>query len=203
MSEAKIRLFVALELPSAVRAALRALASRLRPAAGGGVRWTDPDGIHLTLKFIGEIETARLDAVRAALAGVHAAQPVEVLFRGVGWFPNARHPRVFWAGVEEDARRGALAALAAEVERALEPAGIAPESREFRPHLTLGRIKPEAHVEGLRREAERLGTPEFGRADYAEFDLMQSTLRPQGALYTRLERFAFASPSAGSSGAAA
>ena len=189
MSESKLRLFVALELPAEVRAALGAIAARLRAAGGHGVRWTDPNGIHLTLKFIGEIEAERLGAIRGALAGVHSAHAMEATFRGTGWFPNARHPRVLWAGVEAGPE---LAALAAEVECVLEPAGIAREGREFRPHLTLARIKPEARVEGLRHEAERLGVPKFGRASYTEFDLMQSTLRPQGAVYTRVERFAFA-----------
>jgi len=195
-----MRLFVALELPAEVRAGLGALGARLRAAAGSGVRWTDPSGIHLTLKFIGEMESSRVEAIRGALAGVHAAQPIDTAFRGVGWFPNARYPRVFWAGVEADA---GLGSLAAEIGSALEPLGIAREEREFRPHLTLARIKTEARLDGLRREVEGLGTPEFGRARYAEFDLMQSTLRPQGAVYTRLERFAFAAAPASSRAAQA
>ena len=184
-----MRLFVALELPSAVRAALGELSARLRPQASRGVRWTDPAGIHLTLKFIGEIEAAAVEAIRGALARVRADNPVEVTFRGLGWFPNARHPRVLWAGIEAGSR---LAELAAEVERALEPIGIAREARNFEPHLTLARIKSEEGLDGLRREAERLGAPEFGRATYSEFDLMESRLRPQGAVYTRVERFPFA-----------
>ena len=189
MSEAWIRLFVALELPASVRAGLSEVAARLRPASGSGVRWTDPNGMHLTLKFIGNVAGTRLEPIRGALAGIHAAQPIETVFRGIGWFPNARHPRVLWAGVEADA---GLAALAADIERVFEPLGIPRESREFRPHLTLARIKDEARLEGLRREAERLGVPEFGRASYAEFDLMQSKLHPKGAVYTRLGRFSFA-----------
>jgi len=184
-----MRLFVALELPAGVRAALGEIEARLRPAARSNVRWTDPNGIHLTLKFIGDVPAGQLEAIRRALGGVRAEKPVEAVFRGVGWFPNARRPRVFWAGVEADA---GLAALAAEIERVLEPLGIARESREFHPHLTLARIKSDEGLEALRREAERLGTPELGRATYAEFDLMQSTLHPKGAVYTRMERFPFA-----------
>src|SRR5208283_739166 len=114
---------------------------------------------------------------------------VEVTFRGLGWFPNARHPRVLWAGVEAGSE---VAELAAEIERVLEPLGIAREARNFQPHLTLARIKSEEGLDELRREAERLGTPEFGRATYSEFDLIESRLRPQGAAYTRVERFPFA-----------
>jgi 2'-5' RNA ligase len=184
-----MRLFIALEIPATVRAALGEIQGKLRPQAGRGVRWTDPHGIHLTLKFVGEVEAARAEAIRGALAGVHAAQAVETVFRGLGWFPNARHPRVIWAGVESGP---GMAALAGEIERALEPLGIARESREFRPHLTLARIKEAKGLEALRHEVERLGVPEFGRATYTDFDLMQSRLRPQGAEYTRVERFPFA-----------
>ncbi len=189
MTGERIRLFVALELPASVRAALGDIAARLRPSAGPNVRWTDPKGIHLTLKFIGELPAAQLERVRGALASVRGAQPIEAAFRGLGWFPNARRPRVFWAGVEAGAQ---LPALAASVESALEPLGIPREPREFHPHLTLARIKSDGGLEGLKREAERLGAPEFGRAAYTEFDLMQSTLNPKGAIYTRIERFPFA-----------
>jgi 2'-5' RNA ligase len=186
-----MRLFVAHELPSTVRVALGEVSARLRPRAGRGVRWTDPAGIHLTLKFIGEVEAASVEAIRAALAGIRAENSVAVAFRGLGWFPNARHPRVLWAGVEAG---NGLAELAAEIERVLEPLGIARESRKFEPHLTLARIKSEEGLDELRREAERLGAPEFGHATYSEFDLMESRLRPQGAVYTRVERFPFTTP---------
>jgi 2'-5' RNA ligase len=183
-----MRLFVAQELPSSVRVALGEVSARLRPRAGRGVRWTDPAGIHLTLKFIGEVETAAVEAIRGALVGIRAEKPVEVIFRGLGWFPDARHPRVLWAGVEAE---GGLAELAAEIERVLEPLGIARESRKFQPHLTLARIKSEEGLDDLRREVERLGAPDFGRARYCDFDLMESRLRPQGAVYTRVERYPF------------
>lgn len=195
-----MRLFVALELPPQVRAALGEIGNRLRPAAAPGVRWTNPGGIHLTLKFIGEVPADKMDRIRAALAAVHAPRAVSAVFRGLGWFPQARHPRVLWAGVEAG---GELAELAASIERALEPLGVARESREFRPHLTLARIKEEGGLDGLRQEVERLGTPELGNACYREFDLMESTLRPQGAVYTQLARFHFVPAANGVPGAAA
>ena len=189
MSESEIRLFVALEIPASTRTALGELEARLRNTAGANVRWVDPKGMHLTLKFIGEVPAMQLGAIRTALSSVHTANSIETAFRGVGWFPNARRPRVLWAGLEAGLE---LAALAGAIERALEPVGIARETREFQPHLTLARIKSDGGLDALRREVERLGTPELGRASYAEFDLMQSTLDPKGAIYTRIERFAFA-----------
>jgi RNA 2',3'-cyclic 3'-phosphodiesterase len=194
-----MRLFVALEIPAAIRAALADVASRLRAHAGRGVRWTDPAGIHLTLKFIGEVEASRLEPIQSALAGVHSPGTVEAAFRGLGWFPNPRRPRVLWAGVQ--ASEG-MPALVREIEGALEPLGIAREAREFQPHLTLARIKPEENVADLQKHAEPLGAADFGRASYTAFDLMESKLRPQGAQYTRLARFTFAT-AAGTSGAAA
>jgi 2'-5' RNA ligase len=183
-----MRLFVAHELPSSVRSALGDVSARLRSRAGRGVRWTDPAGIHLTLKFIGEVEAAAVAAIRRALAAIRAENPLEVGFRGLGWFPDARHPRVLWAGVEAGSE---LAELAAEIERVLEPLGIARETRKFQPHLTLARIKSQEKLDDLRGEVERLGAPEFGRAAYTEFDLMESSLRPQGAVHTRVERYSF------------
>jgi len=190
-----MRLFVALELPAAVRAGLGEIAQRLRPVATPAVRWTNPAGIHLTLKFIGEVAAGQRSGIEAALAGVRGAQSIPVIFRGLGWFPDARRARVLWAGAGAGKE---LAELAASIEQALEPLGIPREEREFLPHLTLARIKEARGLECLRQEVERLGTAEFGRAVYQEFDLMESTLRPQGAVYTRLERFAFASAPAAS-----
>jgi len=183
-----MRLFVAHEIPPSVRVALGEVSAHLRPLSGRGVRWTDPAGIHLTLKFIGETEPSAVEAIRGALAGIRADRPVEVAFRALGWFPTARHPRVLWAGVEAGS---GLAELAGEIERVLEPLGFARESRKFQPHLTLARFKSEQGLDALRREVERLGVPELGRATYCEFDLMESRLRQQGAVYTRVERFPF------------
>ena len=193
MSGATIRLFVALELPPQTREALAEIATRLRAASPPAVRWVHPAGIHLTLKFIGEVDRAMVEGIRAALAAVRSAHPVETCFRGLGWFPNPRHPRVLWAGVEAGSE---LAELAGAIEHALEPLGIARENREFSPHLTLARIKEPKGLERLRQEVETAGLPDFGRAEYAEFDLMESVLRPQGAVYTRVEKFAFASVAA-------
>jgi 2'-5' RNA ligase len=193
VNEPQLRLFVALEIPASVREAFRELSARLRGLCRGA-RWTDADGIHLTLKFIGEIEAGRRAGIEAALARVRQPSPFAVVFRGAGYFPNHRHPRVLWAGVEAGPELGGLAS---GVERELEPLGFLRESRPFHPHLTLARFKTEEGLPRLREEVEKLGAPEFGRAEYHQLDLMRSTLRPQGALYSRLARFDFAAPAAG------
>src|SRR5580658_5066374 len=101
--------------------------ARLRDVARGA-RWVRPEGVHVTLKFIGETPPEQVSAIEGALRGARAAAPVEAKFRGAGFFPNERHPRVFWAGVEASPN---LAELAGDVDRRLSALGIAAESREF------------------------------------------------------------------------
>lgn len=185
-----MRLFVALELTDEVHTALRELVARLEPA-GADLRWVRREGMHLTLKFIGEVPEAKLPLIQEALARVRSAAPVEMKFRGLGYFPHERRPRVFWVGVEASAN---LPELAAEVEAALEPLGIARENRPYAPHLTLGRFKTLSRLARLQEEIARLPSTEFGRVETAEFALFQSRLSPRGAEYTRLQTFPFARP---------
>jgi len=194
-----MRLFVALEIPAIVRAALAELSARLRAQTGRSVRWVEPGNIHLTLKFIGDTDAARLHDIQAALSSIRRPQPVLVVFRGLG---DVRHPlpRVFAVGAEPSAD---LRGLAAEVDRVLVPAGAPAESRDFFPHLTLARLKSSENAALLRAESRKISAVEFGRGACSEFDLMESRLRPSGAEYTRVARFPFCPPAAGTSGAAA
>src|SRR3972149_4129300 len=182
-----MRLFVALELTEAVRGALLELAARLGPA-GADLRGVRPEGMHLTLKFIGEMPEAKLPLVREALGQVRSPRPVALEFHGLGYFPPGRRPRVFGVGVEASDN---LPALAAEVEAALEPFGIPRENRPFAPHLTLGRFKSADRLERLQQEIARLPATHFGRVETSEFVLFQSRLSPHGAEYPRLESFPF------------
>jgi 2'-5' RNA ligase len=184
-----VRLFVALDLPDAVRQSLRELIARLKPECRSA-KWVRPEGMHITLKFIGEVGAEKLDTIRAALATVHAEQPVEMQFHGLAFFPNERRPRVLWCGVKAS---GNLAELAAGVERALVPLGIPAESREFVPHLTLARFRSDGgsrnDLEKLVRAADELKSYDFGNACETEFHLIESLLKPSGAEYKRQRTF--------------
>ncbi len=182
-----MRLFVALELTDAVRDAIRDLNGRLQRARAD-VRWVRADGMHLTLKFIGEVPEEKLDPIKQALSAARSAKPVEMNFRGLGYFPNERRPRVIWVGIEASEN---LAELAVQVEAALEPLGIERENRAFVPHLTLGRFKSTKRLDPLQKEIAALPSTELGRIVASEFFLFQSKLSPKGAEYTKLERFAF------------
>jgi 2'-5' RNA ligase len=184
-----VRLFVALDIPEDVRAALRAFVAPLRQVAPAA-RWTRTEGQHVTLKFLGNVGEEKLEAIRSVLSPLRSPEPVRTIFRGANFFPNARRPRVFWAGVESSEN---LAMLAADVEGAMVAAGFAPEQRPFRPHLTLARF-PEAKSSAPLLQAlenRKDGEPDFGAASASEFFLYQSHLKPTGAEYTRLEVFPF------------
>ena len=185
-----MRIFVALDIPEEVRAALGALVARLRPVSRA-VRWTRIEGVHLTLKFIGEVQQEKVEAIEASLAKIRFPHPIEIKFRGVGFFPNERRPSVFWAGVKVGEE---LSALASAVETSLQPLGIAREQRAFSPHLTLARFKSidGSGLNHLREAITAVGTLEFGAGIAKDFHLYQSILKPGGAEYTRLATFLFA-----------
>jgi len=182
-----VRLFVALDLREEVRQAIRDLIARLKPLARGA-RWVRPEGMHVTLKFIGYVAEDRLEPIRSALAHVRSPQPVDLHFRGAGFFPNEKRPRVIWCGVEGSSN---LAPLAKDIERALEPLGIAPESRDFVPHLTLARFNAPEKAPDLVRAVTDAQEQEFGAARETEFHLFESILRPSGAEYRRLASYPF------------
>ena len=132
-----MRAFIAIDLPEPLHAALAEAQQRFRGACHDA-RWTRPEGIHLTLKFLGEISDAQTKQVVEALAPIESFEPFSVEVKGFGFFPQAHRPRVFWAGV---AAPPALAELAAQVESHMEKIGFAREDRAFSPHLTLARFQ--------------------------------------------------------------
>lgn len=187
-----MRLFVALEIPSAVRDNLAALIKSLR-AVSPQTRWVRPENLHVTLKFIGEVPETKLGSIRGTLAGVRSEQPVALDFRGLGFFPNEKHPRVFWAGIEASPN---LKTLAADVEGATEKLGIRREQRPFSPHLTLARFELPRLPEALRAAIPENAGREFGSLRTSQFHLIESKLKPSGAEYTTVESFLFAAAEA-------
>jgi 2'-5' RNA ligase len=182
-----VRIFVALDIPEAVRAAIRDLAEKLRPLCRNA-RWVRIENAHVTLKFIGEVPPEKVAAVKAVLAPIRLRDPLEMEFRDVGFFPDAKRPRVFWAGIAAGAELGELAAA---VETALEPLGIAREQRAFSPHLTIARFESPYRLDRLRAAIAAAGPLEFGSTVAKEFHLYQSVLKRGGAEYTRLATYRF------------
>jgi len=187
-----LRLFVALESPSAVRENFAALINELRGAEPGSAeskaRWVRPENLHVTLKFIGNVDDGKVDAIRGALGEIHAGSAVSLTLGGLGFFPSEKRPRVFWAGMEASPN---LAALAREIDARLEKLGIPRETREFAPHLTLARFDPPGVSEKLRGAVQERATREFGALSTGEFHLFESKTLPAGTEYTRLASFRF------------
>jgi 2'-5' RNA ligase len=183
-----VRCFIAVDLSDEVRSALDAAQGRLRARAPrADVRWVDAAGMHLTLQFLGEVSDARLPGVRTALtAAATTASPMALTCRGLGAFPGLARPRVVWAGMRGAV--GDLSGLAAACQRACEPLGFAPETRPFRGHVTLARVRSPRGFGPLARIIEAAADDDFGAWTVAEVVLYCSHLRRTGSVYEALDR---------------
>ena len=189
IEERVMRLFVALELNPKVIVNLTELVRRLGPYAP--LRWVHPQNMHVTLKYVGDWQVNRLDEIIHSLSEVRlpASEPVlNVSLAGLGFFPNARSPRVFWADAENTT---ALRQLHSRVDAALQPLGIAPEVRPYHPHLTLARIAEEISLDNLYRAIEDLPTREYGLINPDQFVLFESSVTPAGPIYRKVAEFTF------------
>ncbi|HEY32252.1 MAG TPA: RNA 2',3'-cyclic phosphodiesterase [Dehalococcoidia bacterium] len=184
----QVRSFVAIELPEGLKDELVELSERLKSGSHSGVRWVDPRGIHLTLKFLGDVTVDRLDDINAALTGAtRGISSFRLEVRGVGVFPNLRRVRVAWVGVSGETDK--LQQLQRRVESSLAELGFAAESRRFTPHLTLARVRDQVSSEERQRFGQLIESTDFKARHKIEVDrvyLMRSQLTRQGAIYSRL-----------------
>jgi 2'-5' RNA ligase len=185
----KIRTFIAIDLPDPVRQAISKTQEKLR-RTGLGIRWVRPQGIHLTLKFLGDIEKSDVEKVHGAMKeAVQSTSPFSLRGEGLGVFPDFKRPRVLWIGVAGDLET--LRALQRDLDFQLKGLGFPREKRAFKGHLTLGRAKGRLDGNQLRRALQRyedFSTDPF-TAECLTF--FQSDLRPTGAVYTKLAEVGF------------
>ena len=191
-----MRVFVALDIDDAIRQRLQLFLDGVRGFAPDA-RWVRPESMHVTLKFIGEKAAEAVADIRQRLSGIRAGV-VEVSFRGYGFFPTARAPRVFWVAIEAGPQ---LAALAKSVDEAVATLGVPKEEHAFSPHLTLARRggsgapswrKGDATNHSFQRLQEKLAAmpaPEFGTMTAREFFLYESQLGRGGSRYTKIAGF--------------
>ena len=192
-----MRLFIALDIDENLRERMAGFMDGLRGFAPEA-RWVRTESLHITLKFIGEKPPEFVTSLKEALAGLRAPT-FNLVFRGFGFFPTPRSPRVFWVGIEAPPE---LQRLAAAVDQATSRLGVPPEEHAFSPHLTLARNsgasgsprkqKGDAPNKAFGRLQEKLAAmpiPEFGTMTAREFFLYQSQLSRSGSRYTKLERF--------------
>ena len=191
------RVFIALDLPPSTKDSLRLTVQELQSDLQTGIRWVDPGGIHLTLKFLGEVEEGVVERVINSMgeaSGRFPAPSIGLSLAGLGVFPNTWEPRVLWAGVTGEME--ALLRLQMLVDEAMVGVGFPPERRPFRPHLTLGRVRDQVSQEDRRRigsivRSATLATVEKWEA--REVHLIRSNLTPQGAIYDSIGQKALGS----------
>jgi RNA 2',3'-cyclic 3'-phosphodiesterase len=189
MAEEILRTFIAIELDKSLQLALQRIQNKLRQQMPpDSVRWVGLEGIHLTLKFLGDTPDGRLAEIEAALkTALTGFSPFEFSVEGRGCFPNFRRPRVIWVAVRDKGQ--VLSRLNASIERQVAPLGWPTEDRAFSPHLTLGRVgrgtnsRDEAAVG---QAVETSIVEQIGRQQVTAVSLIKSDLRPTGASYTKL-----------------
>jgi len=177
-----IRAFIAVNLAPPVGEEIAKIQSTLRQAQGD-IRWTRTEGMHLTLKFLGDIAREQVEPILSALRNtLHNQPPLHVVARGLGAFPHLKRPKVLWAGLSGEG----LVGLQEKVESALIPLDFPPEERSFSPHLTLGRVRSLRGWEQVLAVVRKHEQVQFGESVIDHVTLYQSTLRPDGAVYSPL-----------------
>ena len=177
-----IRSFLAIELPKPILKEIEEVQGDLK-SANADVRWVNPEKIHLTLKFFGNIEESRIDPIFKSIEEViWITLPFSLEVRGIGAFPNLRNPRVIWIGLIDG--KEVLDSFQRQINTKLEKIGFQPEDRPFHPHLTLGRMKSSRGKEELVGKMEKHKEEEFGVFQVERLVLFKSDLRPTGPIYT-------------------
>ncbi len=189
MNNERVRAFLAIDLPSAVKEEIGKIQERLKVPVNG-IRWVKPEGIHLTLKFFGDISQEEIAAispvVEKAAAGI---RPLSLSVGNLGVFPGVSRPRVLWIGMNGDL--AVLSALQQEIETGLASRGFKKEERTFTPHLTLGRIRSPREVSGLDKALAKREDYQAGRFTAEGLTLFKSDLTREGAIYSALAYFPF------------
>lgn len=183
-----LRAFIAVEIGSEIRARLGELQKQLKKA-NADIRWVQPENMHLTLAFLGNVPVEKFQPLENALnATLRKLEPFQLTAYGTGVFGRRSRPSVVWAGIEESPP---LLNLQERVVSALEAAAIPFENKRFHPHLTLGRFKSLSHLDELFQTLEKEEARFFGTTEISSVELIKSELKPTGAEYTVLHRTDF------------
>ena len=180
-----MRGFIAIELPETIQKALAEFQQELNNC-GSDVRLTRPENIHLTLKFLGNIEEDKADIIAEKIKGICKEQSgFKIGVSGTGMFPNMRSPRVLWAGIDLN---DDIVTLQKGIEEAMASLGFEKEKRRFSPHLTLGRFRSSRGKKAVLDKMDSCRENIFGIMDVDSVLLMRSDLGPTGAKYTKIAK---------------
>jgi 2'-5' RNA ligase len=179
-----LRCFIAVDIPVQIKSDIGDLIAVFKKY-NADVKWAVHENLHLTLKFLGKTSEDLLPKIAELLSKVVLSyKPFCIKIYGVGVFPNRKYPRVIWVGIED---ADLLKKLQRDVENAMTSIGYEKEEREYRPHLTLGRVRSQKKMSNIIDELDNLQRKDFGGAEISNIRLMQSDLRPTGAQYSCLE----------------
>ena len=188
MGSEQIRAFIAVELTNEVKSGLKQLQTQLKSTQHPFVKWVSPEGIHLTLKFLGNIPLERVrkinEIIENAIAGT---SEFRIAIKDVGGFPNLKQPRVLWVGVGGDMEK--LIKLQHRIDDGLVPLGFTKEKRSFTPHLTLARLREGVSAQDRQTFGAKITAMQpklFYEMVVGSVNLMKSQLLPTGAIYSRL-----------------
>ncbi len=183
-----LRLFIAIDTPPEIKARILPILGQFKETAAD-VRWEPEEKLHATLKFLGNTDEGLLGRIISNLEEIclkHGKIPI--VYSGLGFFPNARRPRVVWIGIKD--LTGALGKLSSSLEDAMANLGFKREDRQFTPHLTIGRIRGEKRISPLLQELETV-TFETEAVAISKLILVRSELKPGGSVYTILKSTPF------------
>jgi 2'-5' RNA ligase len=188
----KIRSFIAVELPLELKQALSRLQAKMKSAAGAPVRWVQPDNIHLTLKFLGDIDTEVTGRITAALEdAARSTHTFDIGVSGLGAFPDLKRVRIVWVGLTGELAK--LEQFQKRIEAGLAPLGFPPENRPFTPHLTIGRVRDYARPDDRLALGELIGGMRLDK-EYKigvnAVHLIKSQLTREGPIYSKISTVA-------------
>lgn len=181
----KVRTFIAIEIPSSIQQQIADLQSMLK-RENARISWTKSENIHLTLKFLGDVESDRIDPIPdAVLRACRNVHPFRLTVEATGFFPNRENPKVLWIGCKGDLET--LFALQKDIENELAKSGFKKEKRKYSAHLTVGRVKSSF---GIRPVIEKMEASLFNAGEFVvkNINVMKSVLHPQGSIYTVLSK---------------
>ncbi|MFH0826478.1 MAG: RNA 2',3'-cyclic phosphodiesterase [Candidatus Omnitrophota bacterium] len=180
-----MRTFIAIELPQEIRESLAQLQDRLKQSHAD-VKWVDPQNIHLTLKFLGEIDAEQLDKIIRVLEQVCLGKKTfQMRLSSIGAFPKMHFPRVLWVSVDKG--ESETKEIAAELEEKVSIFGVPKEKRSFSSHITIGRVRSNLFKDKLVNDLKMIGSLEGKEFAVTELTLFKSTLTPKGAAYEALK----------------
>jgi 2'-5' RNA ligase len=183
-----LRCFIAIEIPNPVKKEIAEVADILKKY-DADIKWVNVENLHVTLKFLGSTPEESVPEIRESLLkAVSSFQQFYIKINGTGIFPNRKFPRVIWVGVENGE---ALPKLAADIDISMSLLGYKKEEREFRPHLTLGRVRSRKETTSVVNELDNFKEKEFGLFIVDRIKLMRSELKPKGPEYSCLYEVPF------------